>query len=339
LLCREARSAFTIGRVTSHQKFEWRPIDRGQVRAWAELVAATEAVDHQDEHFGEDDLIEEFDDPDCDFPDGSIAAYDGAVMVGWGVLGMRSAAEPVHDMGAMGAVHPAYRGRGIGSAILDWSEHASAILHERRFPGRPLSLDGRCQARNEGAVALFEDHGYKPSRWFLRMSCPLTSELPAMQVPAGVEIIGYTPKRSQDARLVRDEAFRDHWRSTENTDESWAHFIGFQAFRPAYSFVAYDADSGQPLGVVLAHEYDSYTRATGRLELYIPTVATRRIGRKRGIASALLMQTMHAAKAAGFVSVTLDVDSDSQTGAVGLYERAGFTVQDIWVTQTKQLIA
>jgi ribosomal protein S18 acetylase RimI-like enzyme len=90
--------------------------------------------------------------------------------------------------------------------------------------------------------------------------------------------------------------------------------------------------------VIVAHEYDSYTRATGRLDLYIPTVGTRRIGRKRGIASALLMHTMHAARAAGFVNVTLDVDSDSQTGAVGLYERAGFVVQDTFVTQTKQLI-
>ncbi len=306
------------------------------MQAWADLVAATEAVDHQDEHVAEEDLLEEFDDPDADFPDGSIAAYDGAVMVGWGILGVRSAAEPVHEMGVFGAVHPAYRGRGIGSRLLDWAEQAAEPLHARRFPGQPLSLDGRCLARNEGAVALFQEHGYRPSRWFLRMSCALTSELPAIEVPAGIEIVGYTGDKSQDARLVTDDAFRDHWRSTQNTDESWAHFIGYQAFRPCYSFLAYDGD--EPLGVVLAHEYDSYTRATGRLDLYIPTVGTRRIGRKRGIATALLSQTLHAARSAGFVSVTLDVDSDSPTGAVGLYQRAGFAVQDTWITQTKQLI-
>ena len=155
-------------------------------------------------------------------------------------------------------------------------------------------------------------------------------------MPTGIEIVGYTGDKSQDARLVTDDSFRDHWRSTQNTDESWAHFIGYQAFRPCYSFLAYDGD--EPLGVVLAHEYDSYTRATGRLDLYIPTVGTRRIGRKRGIATALLSQTLHAARSAGFVSVTLDVDSDSPTGAVGLYQRAGFAVQDTWITQTKQLI-
>jgi mycothiol synthase len=322
--------------VGTDPELDWRPLDRGQVRAWADLVAATEAVDHQDEHVSDEDLLQEFDDPDCDFAAGSIAAYDGAVMVGYCVLYVRTAAEPVHEMGAFGAVHPAYRGRGIGSALLEWSERAAEPLHARRFPGQPLSLDGRCLARHEGAVALFADHDYKQSRWFLRMSCDLTSELPAIEVPPGIEIVGFTQQRSVDARLVTDDAFRDHWGSTKNSDEGWAHFIGYQAFRPAYSFLAYDG--GEPLGVVLAHEYDSYTRATGRLELYIPTVGTRRIGRKRGIASALLRQTLHAARSAAFVSVTLDVDSDSPTGAVGLYQRAGFTVRDTWITHTKPLI-
>ncbi len=99
LLCGESLSASTIRRVSSIRELNWRPLDRDQVQAWADLVAATEAVDHQDEHVAEEDLLEEFDDPDADFPDGSIAAYDGAVMVGWGILGVRSAAEPVHEMG------------------------------------------------------------------------------------------------------------------------------------------------------------------------------------------------------------------------------------------------
>jgi len=89
---------------------------------------------------------------------------------------------------------------------------------------------------------------------------------------------------------------------------------------------------------VLGHEYDSYTQATGRLDLYIPTVSTRRAGRRRGIATALLARTMNAAAADGFVSATLDVDADSPTGAVGLYERAGFAVQDTRITQIKPLI-
>jgi ribosomal protein S18 acetylase RimI-like enzyme len=168
------------------------------------------------------------------------------------------------------------------------------------------------------------------------MSCDLTADLPAIRNPAGVRIVGFAPELSQDAHLVHEEAFRDHWDWTEMTAEGWAHFIASQAFRPAYSFLAYDGD--EPLGLVVGHEYDSYTEATGRLDLYIPTVATRRAGRRRGIATALLGQVMRAAAADGFVSVTLDVDADSPTGAVGLYERAGFAVRDTWIAQIKPLI-
>jgi len=80
----------------------------------------------------------------------------------------------------------------------------------------------------------------------------------------------------------RRRAFRDHWGSTETTAASWAHFIGYEALRPKLSFLAY-AD-GVPLGVIMGHEYDSYTQATGKRDLYIPLVGTRRAGRKRGIA-------------------------------------------------------
>ncbi len=322
--------------VSSHPEFDWRPLDRGQVRAMAGLIAAIEAVDHQDEHLGEEDLAEDFDDPEADYERGSVAMYRGHTMIGFSVLSPRTAAEPVHEMRLDGGVHPAYRGRGIGSELLGWAEQAARPLHARRFPGRPLSLEGHCLARNEGAVALFSAYGYAPTRWFLRMSCELTADLPAAQVPAGTQVVGFTPDRSDDARLVRDDAFRDHWGSTKNTDETWAHFVGYGAFRPAYSFLAYEG--GEPLGVIVSHEYDSYTRATGRRELYIPTVGTRRAGRNRGIATALLSHTLRAARADGLVSATLDVDADSPTGAVGLYQRAGFVLQDTWIAQVKRLI-
>jgi mycothiol synthase len=321
--------------VNADPQFDWRPIDPSQVAAWADLVAAMEAADHQDEHMAEEDLVEEFDDPDCDYPRGSVAVYDGDLMIGYCMLFARTAAEPVHEMRLDGGVHPQYRRRGIGSRLLSWAEQAAGPLHAERFPGQPLSLDGRCLARNAGAMALFAAHGYQQTRWFLRMACDLTADLPADDVPAGIRIVGFSPERSLDARDVTNEAFRDHWGSTEVTEEGWAHFMGYQAFRPAYSFLAYDGS--EPLGVVLSHEYDSYTRATGRRELYIPTVGTRRSGRKRGIATALLVRTLHAAKADGLVSATLDVDSDSPTGAVGLYERAGFAVRDTWITQRKPL--
>jgi GNAT superfamily N-acetyltransferase len=323
-----------------HAEASWleQPIDKAQVTAWAELYDALERADHYDEYTAEADLHEMLEDPDVDSARGSLAIYDGHCMAAFGLLSLRPAAGPVHLMFLAGGVHPGYRGRGLGSAIMAWAEQAAPPLHEQRFAGRPLSLAGRCQESNGDAGALFAACGYKPSRWFRRMTCDLDSPArpPLPAAPPDVEIVGFAPERSADARQVHDEAFRDHWGSVDSSPESWAHFIGYHAFRPRYSFLAYQ--HGEPVGLVISHDYESYTAATGLRDLYIPTVATRRQARGQGIASALLARVLKYAKADGFAAATLDVDADSPTGAVGVYERAGFVLRDTWITQVKELI-
>ncbi len=323
--------------MDNRQRFRRRPLDHSQVPAWANRVAATEAADHQDEYLGQEELSGFLDDPDNDLTRGSLAVYDGDAMAGFAMVSVRTAADPAHMMRSVGGVHPDYRGQGVGGLLLDWAEGAARPLHDERFPGRPLSLSASCQESNKGAVGLFTARGYAPSRWFLRMTCELTREPPVVPVPDGVRIVGFTPERSADARQVHDEAFRDHWDSTDSSEQGWDHFIGWQAFRPEYSFLAYAGD--EPLALVIGHDYESYTKATGRRDLYIPTVGTRRAARGRGLASALLATALRTAWADGFVASTLDVDADSPTGAGRIYERAGYTVKDRWITMVKELIA
>lgn len=318
-------------------EFSWRPIAPGDARDWGALLVAIEAADGGWDYFSEQELLDDFGDPYCDFPRGSVAIYHGGTMAGYGVLTSRTAAEPVHEMHYRGGVHPAYRDRGLGGQLLDWAERAALPLHRERYPGRPLSLSGSCLAGNAGAVALYAAHGYRPARWFHAMTRDLSAALPDVRVPAGVEIAGFTPERLEDARLVRNEAFHDHWGSTETTAEQWAHFIGFTAFRPAFSFLAYGG--GEPLGLIIGHEYDLAVQGAGTREIYIALVGTRRAGRNRGIASALLAVVLTEARAAGFTVAGLEVDADSPTGALGLYQRAGFTVDHTTIAQVKPLPA
>jgi mycothiol synthase len=320
--------------VNQLSPYTWRPIDAGQVPAWSRLLVAIQVADELDDVLtSEDDITEELDDPACDYSRGSVAVYDGEIMIGYGVLGGRSAADPVHVMHLEGGVHPSYRGRGVGTRLLAWAEQAATPLHQERHRGHPLSIEGRCPARNTAAVALFAEHGYQPARWFHFMTCDLSAALPPCPEPAGVQIVSFTPDRSDDAHLIRNEAFRDHWGSAETTAEDWEHFIGYHAFRPAFSLLAYDGS--EPLGVLIGHEYDSYTQATGRRELYIAVVATRQAARKRGIASALLVRALTLARDDGALAASLHVDADSPTGAFGLYQRAGFTIADTTITQVK----
>jgi mycothiol synthase len=317
--------------------FGWRPIGPADVAGWAALLAAIQAVDGEDEHFGEQDLLEDISDPYADFARGSVAVYAGNAMIGYGSLTSRSAADPVHEMWQRGGVHPAYRSRGLGGRLLDWAERAAVPLHRERYRGRPLALSAGCLSSNEAAVALYAAHGYRQARWFHGMTRDLTAALPEIPAPAGVQIVGFTPERAQDALLVRNEAFRDHWGSTDDTAEQWAHFLEYSAFRPALSFLAYAGQ--EPLGIIFGLEYDAYTAATGTRDMYIPLVGTRRAGRKRGIASALLARALAGARTAGFATASLGVDADSPSGALGLYERAGFTVRETWIAELKPVLA
>lgn len=316
--------------------FDWRPIEATDAKSWAALLGDIQAVDQDWSYFTEQDLLEDFDDPDRDFRRGSVAVRDGAAMVAFGALHTSGVADPVHEIRFDGGVHPDYRRRGLGGRLLDWAEAKAVLLHQDRHPGRPLSLSGWCLSSLPDAVELYARRGYEPVRWFHAMLRTLDSALPEVAVPAGVQIVGYTAERIDDALLVRNEAFSDHWNAPEVSPESWAHFMGYSVFRPSYSFLAY-AD-GEPLGVLISHEYDAYLATTGIRDIYIAVVGTRRAARKRGIATALLSQAMSAAQEAGFGTASLVVDADSLTGALGLYERAGFAVEHTAITQTKGLL-
>jgi mycothiol synthase len=235
-----------------------------------------------------------------------------------------------------GGVHPSYRGRGLGGELLDWAEQAAVPLHNARFPGRPLSLSSGCLSTNAGAVALHEQRGYRPVRWFHSMVRDLSQPIGAAVIPDGLAITGYQPDMAEHARLIRNESFRDHWGSTETSPQSWAHFLASSAFRPGLSFLAYQGS--EPLGMLISREYEAYHKRTGRRDLHIALVGTRAAGRKRGIATALLMTAMSAARAARYDQASLGVDADSLTDAVRLYERAGFTVEHTWIAYRKQLI-
>ncbi len=315
---------------------EWRPIGRGDAAAWSAALIEIQHADRDWEFLTEQDLLDEFGHPDHDFPRGSMGAFSGDVMVAFGTVRVRSEADPVHDMRYWGGVHPAWRKRGLGGQLLDWAEDAAVRLHQEHFPGRPLSLSGSSLEHNPDAGALYAARGYRPVRWFHVMSRDLKAPLPAAPLAPDVRVVPFSREVSEDARLIRNEAFADHWGSTPTSAEAWAHHLTARTIRPGFSFVAYAGS--EPAGFVLSQEYEGYNEQIGGRDLFIGLVGTRRTARGRGIASALLVRALAAAREAGFISGSLAVDADSPTGAVGLYERVGFTVKHTSITQAKSLL-
>jgi ribosomal protein S18 acetylase RimI-like enzyme len=70
---------------------------------------------------------------------------------------------------------------------------------------------------------------------------------------------------------------------------------------------------------------------------YIDTLGVRRPWRRRGVALALLHHSFGELYRRGKRKVSLDVDTQSLTGATRLYEKAGMHVQRQAVTYEKEL--
>jgi mycothiol synthase len=324
-----------IAQVSIDEALLWRAITVEDAPEWARLLNAIEESYGTEEFVSADDLVDDLRDPDVDPERGMIAAFSQGSMVAWAGLRASLGAGDLHKMQLLGGVHPGQRGRGLGTRLLAWAEQAAPPLHHARGSAGQLALSGSCPTGQDDAVALFAQAGYRQVRWFHFMSRDLAADLPERQLPAETRITGYAAELSQVAHQLRNQAFRDHWGSTEWTAEAWQHWVCGQAFRPAFSFLAYLGD--QPAGVLVAQEYDAFQQATGRRECYLAAIGVTRAARGRGIASALIGRSLAAARADGCDIATLTVDAESPTGALGLYERMGFTTERTSVTVIKEL--
>ncbi|MGS2643651.1 GNAT family N-acetyltransferase [Streptosporangium sp. LJ11] len=306
--------------------FEWAPLTKDDVGAWAELLVAIGEVDQVGGRETADALAEDLANPLLDPVEGTLGAWESGRLVAYGMTMSRSAAEPIHQMSLWGGVHPEYRRRGLGGRLLEWAIGNTPVLHERRFPGQPLELHIEVDSRNEGLRALVARAGMKPVRWFYEMNLDLGAELPEVSPPEGVEVITYRDDLEDAAREVRNRSFVDHWGSVQHTPESWrSTIVGVRAFRPEGSFVALDA-SGECVGILLTHYFEADTAATGVREAWIQIIGTLREWRGRGVASALLAHALGEFRAQGYDTAGLEVDADNPTGALGLYTRAGFEI-------------
>jgi mycothiol synthase len=324
------------GRVDSAPALQWRPVVPADASAMAVLLADIEKADQYGWHLDADFLARWLADPLIDLARGSTAAFDGDRMVATGVLAARVEADPVHAMHYEGGVHPAYRGRGLGAALLDWAAAAAGPLHAERFGGQPLTVQCGFPLSDSAAAQLFAQHGFAPARYFRKMARGLDGDdLPPVRVPGGFEIVPYRADLDEPMRVAKNEAFRDHWDVTPSTPEAWrSQFTGAE-FRPGLSPLAVSAATGQIAGLIVTHESAAETTATGRRDAHLNNVGTLREARGRGVATALIATMLRAAREHGFATASLDVDTENPTGALGVYEKSGFAVVDTWVTYAR----
>ena len=268
-----------------------------------------------------EEIAEMADDPHLDLPnDGRLALIDDQVVGFCQVL--RRPGESDHARAFLvGGVNPDYRRRGIGSALLSWEMERGTEVLRRDSPNVPRFLRTFAFDFEKDAIALYERHGLTPIRYFAELIRPLAEPVPARSVP-GIDIVAWEEGRSEEARLLMNLAFRDHWGSTPRDRAAWDHLIGGTGTRLDLSYMAIAGD--HLVGVTLNAHYPSDQEITGRRDGWFGHLGTHPEFRKRGIGSALIEQSCTQFSEAGFDHAMIGVDSASLTGAYRLYESLGF---------------
>jgi len=279
-------------------EFRERAAGVGDAEAIFEVIAAAEVGWHGRAEVVVDRVVADLRRPLIDLEaDTLVVEAPGGEIAGWAWNhgGKRAQVD----------VHPAYRGLGVGTRLLDWAEARS------RAVGSEWIAQTVDDADKDG-TAMLKARGYDvlAVNWLLER--PLTSE--HRETPAGIRLTGYDAERAEQVHQVVEDAFAEFGSRRKSFDE-WAELtIARASFHPEASTLAYDGDV--LVGVVIALDGD---------EGYVEQLAVGADHRNRGIARAMLDRAAAEFHRLGRENLTLWTHSG--TGALAMYEHLGLRVR------------
>ncbi len=249
--------------------------------------------------------------------DAWIAVADGQA-VGFGRVNREG--DDLANLEDESCVHPDFRGQGVGAGLLD---RAESWARERQFSRLHVHVV------NDEGRSLVAQRGFEHVRYFWRMEIDVDADPPRAEVPTGFSIRPYRPGADDVAlHAMHQAAFAEHWEFAPQSLERWLHWRTTRSdFDPELWQVALEGD--EVAGAALCF---------GLNELgWVLDLAVGPGWRKRGLGLALLQAGFHGLHARGYTHIGLKVDSENETGATRLYERAGMRVTRRYATFEKRL--
>ena len=294
-----------------------RPLTHADARAVYEVMAAEELADLGMIEIEEADIVGDWARPSFDVASSTIGVFDGDRLVGY-------AEHTAADRGDA-AVHPDYRGRGIGTALARWTQDTAR--------SRGATLVGMPVPQGSPGDRLLEALGYhvRWTSWVLKL--PAGATIVERPLPDGYAVRAAEPEEYPAVHAVVEDAFLE-WSVRDR--ESYEDFLAEVTQRPGYEpwqvRVVVDP-AGEVVGA--AQVTLAVTEDDRPPEAYIARLAVRRDQRHRGLAQALMVDAFASARERGAESSCLS--TDSRTGALGLYEKVGMEVTSVWVNRARAL--
>ncbi len=174
-----------------------------------------------------------------------------------------------------------------------------------------------------------------------RLALPLLAAL----LPEELRLVTWTPEQDEALMHAFNEAFHGHWGLPKMNMTLWQeYFTGVPQFRGDLSSLAMSGD--QIVGFCVNWIVPAAVQGPAPSpdpspqlhEGWVEAVGVIQGWRERGVASALLANSLQQFKAEGLEYASLDVDAENPTGALRLYEKHGFAIARETVHFVKELI-
>lgn len=222
-------------------------------------------------------------------------------------------------------IDPAFRRRGLGSAVLDAClarlEAIRAEIGPSDPPGTPVVFRTTIGYDAPGGLALMDQRGYRAVAYWADMERHI-SDLPHRDLPEGVEL---RPVEASHLRTIWEadvEAFRDHWGFVEPTEDGFQEFLEFPHTDHSLWTVAWSGD--EVVGQIRSFIDHAENEQLGQRVGWTEEISTARAWRGKGIAGALLCESLRRLADRGMEIARLSVHTDNPHGAFRLYESYGY---------------
>ncbi len=304
--------------------------------AMAGLLNAACAADRIERFVTVDDMQLQYEHLDnCDPETDVVIAEIGGRPVAYGRIAWWEEYEgPIRYM-PFCFVHPDGRGKGIGTAML---AHNEALLRERASghdAGRERTFVVDHADTEAAASALYEQAGYRPVEFFATLVRPDLEDMPEAPMPGGLVVRAPAEDEMRRVWDAAAEAFRDHVGESEPTENDYRQFLASPWRDPTLWRIAWDGD--EVAGQVRSYINEAENAEFGRKRGWTEDISVRRPYRRRGLARALLVQSLHAVKERGMEEAALGVHTGNPNGAFDLYQSVGFEVTRMWTELHKPL--
>jgi mycothiol synthase len=268
------------------------------------------------------------------FTDMIFAEVDGQP-IAYGRVGWYQEENSDYIYYGLGWVDPAWRRKGIGTAILMQNERRIREIAAEHPPEATKFIQNDHNDLQIGVAALLKANGYAAVRWGYRMIRPVSDPLPVAPMPAGLQVRPATADHTRQIWDALNDAFSDSWGFVRGTDKDYERWLTSPTFDPSLWKVGWEG--GEVAGMVLNFFNQAENQDYGRKRGWTDPICVRKPWRRRGLARALLVQSIEMFRHMGFDETALGVDTQNPNHALNLYESVGYKIVRKGTTYRKPL--